>query len=38
VLGGRGLGGIVTDGDLGVVARLLAVLDPARADFAIVTP
>lgn len=38
LLGGEGLGSLQTEGDAGVVARLLAVLDPVKGDFAIVTP
>jgi len=38
LLGGGGLAGVHTDGDTGVVARLLGVLDPVSGDFAIVTP
>ena len=38
LLGGGGLDGITTDGDTGVVARLLAVLDPPNPGFPIVTP
>ena len=35
---GRGLGDLSTEGDTGVVATLLGVLDPPRGSFAIVTP
>jgi alkyl sulfatase BDS1-like metallo-beta-lactamase superfamily hydrolase len=39
LLTGRGgLDSIATDGDLGAVQRLLTVLDPPNASFAIVTP
>ena len=38
LLGGGGLDGLDTTGDPGVLQTLLGVLDPARADFAIVTP
>jgi alkyl sulfatase BDS1-like metallo-beta-lactamase superfamily hydrolase len=38
LLGGGGLTGVQTEGDAGVVARLLGVLDPVSGDFAIVTP
>ena len=34
----RGLDGIATEGDAGVVGQLLAVLDPPNPGFAIVTP
>ncbi len=36
--GGSGLDGIATDGDLGVVQRLLAVIEAPHPSFAIVTP
>jgi alkyl sulfatase BDS1-like metallo-beta-lactamase superfamily hydrolase len=38
LLGGAGLAGLATEGDTGVLARLLGVLDPLRGEFAIVTP
>ncbi|WP_260696916.1 alkyl/aryl-sulfatase [Streptomyces sp. 130] len=38
LLAGHGLDGVTTDGDTGVLARLLAVLDDPEPDFAIVTP
>ncbi len=38
LLGGAGFDGIDTQGDLGTVPRLLAVLDPAGSTFPIVTP
>jgi alkyl sulfatase BDS1-like metallo-beta-lactamase superfamily hydrolase len=38
LLGGRGLDGIDTTGDVSVIQRLLAVLDPTSSDFPIVTP
>ena len=38
LLGGGGLAGLVTEGDTGVLTRLLGVLDPVHGDFAIVTP
>jgi alkyl sulfatase BDS1-like metallo-beta-lactamase superfamily hydrolase len=37
LLAGGGLDNLQTDGDTGVVARLLGVLDPVSGDFAIVT-
>jgi alkyl sulfatase BDS1-like metallo-beta-lactamase superfamily hydrolase len=37
LLGGSGLGGLQTEGDTAVLARLLGVLDPVSGDFAIVT-
>ena len=36
--GAGGLDGIATDGDLGVVQRLLAVIEAPTPGFAIVTP
>ena len=38
LLGGAGLDGISTTGDVSVLQTLLGVLDPTRAGFAIVTP
>lgn len=38
VLGGGGLDGVATDGDLGLLARLVSYLDPPVPDFPIVTP
>ncbi len=38
VLGGAGLVGVQTEGDTGVLASLLGVLDPPRPSFPIVTP
>ncbi|MFH8438183.1 alkyl/aryl-sulfatase [Streptomyces sp. NPDC018007] len=38
LLAGHGLDGVTTAGDTGVLTRLLAVLDEADPDFAIVTP
>jgi alkyl sulfatase BDS1-like metallo-beta-lactamase superfamily hydrolase len=38
LLGGGGLAGLRTEGDTGVVASLLGVLDPPRGDLPIVTP
>jgi alkyl sulfatase BDS1-like metallo-beta-lactamase superfamily hydrolase len=38
LLGGSGLDGLTTDGDTGVIARFLAVLDPPTPGFPIVTP
>jgi alkyl sulfatase BDS1-like metallo-beta-lactamase superfamily hydrolase len=37
LLGGGGLDDLQTEGDTGMVARLLGVLDPVSGDFAIVT-
>ncbi len=38
MLGGKGLGGIVVEGDASLLARLLGVVDKPDPDFAIVTP
>ncbi len=38
LVGGRGLADLPTEGDTGVVATLLGVLDPPRGSFPIVTP
>ena len=38
MLAGGQLGGVEHDGDLGVLERLLGVLDAAEVNFAIVTP
>jgi hypothetical protein len=38
LLGGGGLGGIEVDGDAGVLARLMALVERPNPLFAIVTP